>query len=355
MRYLVEELPRVDSLNILVDGRVPVRVVSLSGVKIELEVVDEVGKLEVVDILFPNEIKLRGSELRFVQNGLCYSSRLRYFGDRVNVLSMAMDLEEKWSKKWLLSMGHISFSCIGCKKVLLQKGDNVTKLNSLPSEFWMELMDYWHCHKPHVEGQAVVDYSKKYNSLQPSQGELLLGPSVLCCSQLTLDSSRITIAEGSVVCVSCDSLLGVVENDGLLKLNKWCLLLNDIERFPPEQHVISSISSHVINNSVRYFILRNGKDHLFIWVFAIGINVSFTNGQIYKNSIKLLYKEDIDQELCSKVNIENISVMELPYNDFIENIKNVNKSIPEDARSLNGWNVSYVPLITSSPSSFTPA
>lgn len=40
------------------------------------------------------------------------------------------------------------FSCRNCK-TLIVKGDVIHDWRDLPSENWAEMMDFWHCHKPH--------------------------------------------------------------------------------------------------------------------------------------------------------------------------------------------------------------
>lgn len=40
------------------------------------------------------------------------------------------------------------FACRMCKNVIVQ--DGIAAWKDLPSENWAEMMDFWHCHKPHV-------------------------------------------------------------------------------------------------------------------------------------------------------------------------------------------------------------
>ncbi|KAL8795588.1 MAG: hypothetical protein Q9195_002009 [Heterodermia aff. obscurata] len=40
------------------------------------------------------------------------------------------------------------FACRTCKNIIVQ--DGITTWKDLPSENWAEMMDLWHCHKPHV-------------------------------------------------------------------------------------------------------------------------------------------------------------------------------------------------------------
>lgn len=40
-------------------------------------------------------------------------------------------------------------SCMHCQQIVLARGKVLTWKN-LPSENWAEMMDFWHCHRPHV-------------------------------------------------------------------------------------------------------------------------------------------------------------------------------------------------------------
>ena len=44
-------------------------------------------------------------------------------------------------------------ACLSCKNVLVNGNINVWK--DLPSEHWAEMMDFWHCHKPHNKEDAL--------------------------------------------------------------------------------------------------------------------------------------------------------------------------------------------------------
>jgi ubiquitin-protein ligase E3 D len=49
-----------------------------------------------------------------------------------------------------------SISCKGCGLVIINPKD-ITTWKDLPSEGWAEMMDLWHCHKPHDEHTDLSD------------------------------------------------------------------------------------------------------------------------------------------------------------------------------------------------------
>ena len=53
-------------------------------------------------------------------------------------------------------------ACRYCKNVVVK--DGISSWKDLPSEHWAEMMDFWHCHKPHVkeDGLGADSASKGY-------------------------------------------------------------------------------------------------------------------------------------------------------------------------------------------------
>jgi len=52
-----------------------------------------------------------------------------------------------WSAKLLGE--DLEFMCRACGVVIVKRG-TIRTWKDLPSENWAEMMDFWHCHKPHV-------------------------------------------------------------------------------------------------------------------------------------------------------------------------------------------------------------
>lgn len=55
-----------------------------------------------------------------------------------------------WSASKLSENSKVS--CRKCGAILLAAG-SIQSWKDLPSENWAEMMDFWHCHKPHVHGK----------------------------------------------------------------------------------------------------------------------------------------------------------------------------------------------------------
>lgn len=54
-------------------------------------------------------------------------------------------------------------SCRQCSRVLVQPG-TISTWKDLPSENWAEMMDFWHCHKPHDHDNEAQSSSKGYGA-----------------------------------------------------------------------------------------------------------------------------------------------------------------------------------------------
>ncbi len=51
-------------------------------------------------------------------------------------------------------------SCSNCAVVLLERR-KITSWKDLPSEGWAEMMEFWHCHKPHEPDNGANGHVKK--------------------------------------------------------------------------------------------------------------------------------------------------------------------------------------------------
>lgn len=68
-----------------------------------------------------------------------------------------------WSAPELSSRQGVSFHCRTCSATLVPPGW-INQWKDLPSENWADMMDFWHCHKPHDEGKDKAhDASGKYS------------------------------------------------------------------------------------------------------------------------------------------------------------------------------------------------
>jgi hypothetical protein len=81
------------------------------------------------------------------------------------------DSTAPWSARALNS--NVQISCSQCQTIVTERG-SIKLWKDLPSENWAEMMDFWHCHRPHVPHDAQSALKKGY----AADSKLALLPSV---------------------------------------------------------------------------------------------------------------------------------------------------------------------------------
>ena len=261
-------------------------------------------------------------------------------------------IPEKWRRKDLSKYDIFSFNCQNCKQRIIDKS-GYKRLNDMPSAYWEELMDYWHCHKPHIDDNNTQNiYSTKYNhSLRPTSSELLLGGSyILCLPELeNRPDHPVCIDNGLVKCSKCQYELGNHTKDNLIKLNKWNLILktNLIENtFDPIDEILMSLMIFSVEQSGRHMLVHHGTEKILLWLFNTGLNVTIDNGYSWKDAMKVMYtkEEKVIADIMKMHNVDEITTQKLPYTRCISELQSINDKLPSALQSFGDWHVSYTEL-----------
>lgn len=176
------------------------------------------------------------------------------------------------------------FTCVYCDTVVVDS--NSHKFIDMPLEYWHEMMDFWHCHKPHEDHHDHHD--KNYDGkLNPKPGFVHIG------------SSYILLPRRKEQCLSCGKSLGKLDGDAL-KINKWNLHLQYgaiTETYPPYSFVYFAILDRVNSSGVRKFTVKlaNSKLAYNVWVTSVGLDVSYGNKKL-SQCLKLLYAIQTDSK-----------------------------------------------------------
>ncbi|SJM88323.1 uncharacterized protein ZBIST_4512 [Zygosaccharomyces bailii] len=340
--FLVEYLPRIGTTSIVLEGFKKVVLEHIGSNKVVLR--DE--KQQSYEIVLPHSHKELLSQTLTKINDEEYLLTLKEEKEKpTRPLNDIMSLpQSKWTKRQLIDSDCFNLCCLQCGKEIIN-GQNCTKINEMPSEFWTELMDYWHCHKPTTVTSEF--YSLQKNSLRPCLNEILIGESFFQALEDTL-FSRVTVKGGSVLCAECGERLGIPVNDHMYRLHKWKLKLiregfSD-ETFPPAQEIVSVLLNCTRANSTRYMLLKSEEKQLFIWLFSIGSEVTLGNNRILKGCLKIFYTTDIHLKVGIKTNIEEEEVNLIPFENFICRLKDVNSILPASKRKFGPWDVAYFPV-----------
>ncbi|KAI0846851.1 ubiquitin-conjugating enzyme E2-binding protein [Daldinia vernicosa] len=288
-------------------------------------------------------------------------------------------------------------TCRRCHATIVEPG--VIKVwKDLPSENWAEMMEFWHCHKPHDHGHDHDDglASKAYGansriSAQPGVGFVDLSSFLL--SETDISASAITkvpsllesrnesehhdeVTENgephnsqpesiSISCVSCKNQLGILNELGAaVTLFKWQVYVDEqIPRGPSNSpnlvHWVGSILLSTIARSgcsKSILLPMKLKDQpaesvsqslLNIWVFN---NISFSStgeGRSPIKAIKVFYRMvnqgEADKLLDSMTS--DVQDITLPA-EAIEKVKDIlnsnNLLLPQSDRQFKEWKVSLL-------------
>lgn len=228
------------------------------------------------------------------------------------------DLLEK-TPKTSSKANDFEFLCAHCGSRVLNSIDY--KFGEMPLEFWHELMDFWHCHKPHEEHHNHND--KNYNGkLKPKDGFVYIGSSYLLLNS--------TIS----ACQQCSFSLGDVDlGTGTAKLHKWNLKLayaDHIESYPPHLFVYHSVMDKINSAGLRKFtVTRKDLDlSMRIWISAVGLNICL-NGERHSDTLKVLYRET-SVESADDV----LEVPDVVWASFHQLLQDTTMKLPEKSRKM---------------------
>lgn len=228
-----------------------------------------------------------------------------------------------WSVKDLLhktpkhdGSNTFQFGCVQCGATVVDSAN--TKFVDMPLEFWHEMMDFWHCHKPH-EGHHNHNDKHYDGKLVPRAGFVNIG------------SSYLLVPGTENKCTSCGYVMGDIET-GCVKLYKWNLVLQYLDKretYPPYALVYYSMLDKVNSSAARNYVVSSaGGKSTHVWVASFGLDIA-VNGSVYRQATKLLYRES-----GTPKDEDVLTVPSVVFDSFMEKIKDVNAHLPELCRSV---------------------
>ncbi|QBM89334.1 HECT-like Ubiquitin-conjugating enzyme (E2)-binding [Metschnikowia aff. pulcherrima] len=230
------------------------------------------------------------------------------------------------------NVSQFQFTCAGCDSIILDS--NLHKFVDMPLEYWHEMMDFWHCHKPHEDHHDIND--KNYNGkLNPKPGFVHVG------------TYYILVPLRSETCDLCGHTLG--KTDGALKINKWDLHLQyagKTETYQPYTFVYFALLDRVNASGVRKFTVRLAGSALAynVWVTSVGLDVSLNN-KFLKQCLKLLYvkQEDAKDDDVLEIPAEVWQSLELYFADINALLPRTTQRVDiKDGDIYRNYNVCYL-------------
>ncbi|KAI2473050.1 ubiquitin-conjugating enzyme E2-binding protein [Annulohypoxylon bovei var. microspora] len=314
-----------------------------------------------------------------------------------NVIPVLEEQTVPWSANDLQPESTIT--CRTCRATIIESG-TIKVWKDLPSENWAEMMEFWHCHKPHDHGHGHGhDHdedltSKGYGassriSAQPSVGfvdltSFLLSETDVSASNIIKSSSSLESlneAEGqdetsktqignlSVFCTSCKSQLGILnDQDSSVSLFKWQIYVveqiqRDIKNSPNLPHCISAmlLATMARSGCSKSIILpmksqgqpaqgilqgdKKAQPLLNIWVF--NSNITFSSTEESKSPIKavkafyrMVSQDEADKLLDSMTSdVQDITLPADAIEKVIDILSSSNASLPPSDRQFKEWKV----------------
>lgn len=325
-----EYLPRVDSVSVLLDFDEQVK--DIKHVSLEAEDVLKLVATTEYKIELAHPVKQLKIQKLNVANG-CLQMTLQ-IGDSDNG-AVAKDESflkthvDKWSCQdiqRITKKTKFQFQCKYCSSILVDSQSY--RFLDMPSEYWYEFMDYWHCHKPHNDEK----YDKTYGELKPPNDHTVL----LGDHYLLLDANnKLLINENEVLCKNCQNCLGT-KNDAnaSLKLFKWKLQLageSFHQEYPYQMFIYNLMVDKVNSHAIRKFSLEYNHRYWYFWVTNVGLDITI-NSKALKNTLKILYYESDNSSADSEYEL-----LDIPADvrgEFIETITKRTKELPAQMQQV---------------------
>lgn len=209
--------------------------------------------------------------------GAAHDSPLPHLTTLANMTTVwSVDDLSKKSPKNNDNINEFVFVCKNCDTSIIDSKDK--KFIDMPLEYWHEMMDFWHCHKPHEDHHDMHD--KSYDGkLVPKTGQVYIG------------AHYILLPPGSDKCPGCERTLGTIEGQAL-KIHKWNLNLRyaeNVETYEPFVYAYSAALDRMNGSGIRRFSVRC-KTAINVWVLNAGIGFTSQNG-VLLDCLKVLYHE----------------------------------------------------------------
>ncbi|KAA8916846.1 hypothetical protein TRICI_000965 [Trichomonascus ciferrii] len=256
-----------------------------------------------------------------------------------------------WSASELTGFsGDIDVKCGNCSD-LLGTHSNSMNWKQLPSENWAEMMDFWHCHKPENKNETTHNPGYAISRFVPTETTSFVGLSYFLFSPTLLSGTQHQ-KNRHVHCNSCNTALGVNENNDSLKLWKWNLRLENSDLVPQYKdyvYVSTMISDLIDSHAIYTFSIKIDEDpvdsptRLLLWIFNPDVRYTTTGCTDKKSGFKIFYstdKKNIPSLMQSRGDIEPVILPVKVYESFLAHLETTSNVLPENYRWFGNWRAS---------------
>lgn len=322
--YLTEYLPSLSQLSVVAEISDGEKRISAIGIK-DNNLIIQAGQTYAVTL--PQNLDLQDAKvsgLRCIGGVLRVQiavrkpgkSHFNFMESATEPLWSVLDLKRKTPQN-SERINEFQFTCASCGKIIIESAN--TRFMDMPSEFWHEMMDFWHCHKPHEAHHNHTD--KNYNTtLYPKAGQVNVGDTYL-------------LINAKEPPCNCGLQLGEVVGDSCVKLWKWRLVLTHgqtQEYYPAHAYVHASILSKINSSGTRNIRIENkaSTGAINAWVTNLGLLVTVGDRQL-SDCMKILYNESARRE-----SDELLTVPDDVFMAFSREILSINLALPQEERQV---------------------
>ncbi|KAA8894131.1 ubiquitin-conjugating enzyme E2-binding protein [Sphaerosporella brunnea] len=269
-----------------------------------------------------------------------------------------------WSAPELMSKASVAFLCRECGVEILPSGRR-TKWKDLPSGNWADMMDFWHCHKPHDDKKSADGEGSRYSVLGQGfvveqgiglvdRGYFLLAAKDCTNCRVSHCSLSLMITLNSV-CTSCDAPLGAIEagvgtNDmQMWRINKWTLRLNDQGKeiaYSLECFLASQFIAFTEEGGVRRLFITmedNRSPGLKLWIFNTEVYYTHSSSPMPVRGIKVFWQEakpgeKVQTDSLKVTGLEAVELDEKAFHTLASCLEESNQALPADIGKNGEWN-----------------
>ncbi|KAI0967646.1 ubiquitin-conjugating enzyme E2-binding protein [Xylaria arbuscula] len=284
-----------------------------------------------------------------------------------------------------------AMACRTCQSTIVDAG-TLKVWKDLPSENWAEMMEFWHCHKPHTHPNGNDEEnltSRGYGassriSAQPGVGfidltSFLLANSDLATSSISASEGTNSVDSGNKVtttlsCTSCKTQLGIRNDEASSSsMFKWQVVVKQRNQTNPNSYpnlaqcvsamLLATMARSGCSKSVLLPIKAQSslstdrsksqdggqtQDLLNIWVFNANITFSSTEAASAPiHAVKVFYRT-VSQEQADKMvesmisDVQDISLPSEAITTIAGLLQKSTRFIPESDRKFKEWTVGLI-------------
>ncbi|KAG5354617.1 hypothetical protein CJU89_6391 [Yarrowia sp. B02] len=213
------------------------------------------------------------------------------------------------------------------------------RLRNMPSEHWAEMMDFWHCHKPHDKSEQF-NPAYAVSQFKPKAGEILFGQEYIMVNKADLG----------------DPAGGKEEGDSV-KIPKWNLQFKSAEstvHVDPVQVMLFSMSELTNSHASHQFLLCDEtksdaevQPAALVWIFNKNLTYTLSGIEGREEGSKVYYT--LDPALISQLSKDRDQVEQVFYpkwvvDTFVQKLEKSNELLPEQSKKFIKWNMGLLRL-----------